>query len=296
MKPIRSFGKKIYHALPDIVKKNLLLFLRKFYVPQPNLMPGLIFKGHFTVGVSKGRSFKIHHTGKWIENDLFWYGIGRYEKISMDTWIKACIHAEVIFDIGANTGVFSLVAKAVNPNARIYAFEPVPLFQEQLKQNIQLNKFNISVEAKAVSDENKIADFFFPTAGNVYSASLSQEHYKMHNETPYIKTQVEVCTLESFIRENKISKIDLIKIDAEGFDFEVLKGMGEFLQRFKPDILVEVHSDEIGYKIQTLLAENAYLFYNIDEINSPKLETEIKKSNGLNFFLCKPDTARKISL
>jgi precorrin-6B methylase 2 len=72
------------------------------------------------------RSFRLIHYGEEIENDFFWEGLpGRREKISMGLWMRLVPKAEVILDVGANSGVYSLVAAVMNPAARVYGFEPL---------------------------------------------------------------------------------------------------------------------------------------------------------------------------
>jgi len=216
----------------------------------------------------------------------------------MRLWMAAAEHAQVIFDIGANTGVFSLAAQTINPGAKVIAFEPFPRFHDQLQKNVKLNKYEIICERAAISDVKGVAEFYFPEegAGNIYSASLSEAHYKDHNSSRSEKILVDVINLKSYIETMDVKAIDLIKIDAEGNDVNVLRGMGDYLNKFAPDILIEVHSDEVGREIQSLLNEKYYVYYNIDENRGASREKNITKSKGLNYFVCKRETAVKLKL
>ena len=294
----RRIIKKIYSGIPESGKHFLLSVIRNVYTPSKRIQSLLTFNDSFTVKLGDRKKINIWHTGKWIENDLFWKGIEGYEKISMKLWMQAALYAEVILDVGANTGVFALVGKSMNNKATVIAFEPFPRFFNLLKKNIVLNRYNIIAEMKAVSDNNGKAEFYFPEegTGNIYSASLSSEHYNVHNSSESSKIFVDVCNLETYIETNDINRIDLMKIDAEGNDIKVLKGMGKYLKKYRPDILVEVHSDEIGKEMQDLVKECDYVYYNIDEKNEPVLEKRIHKSAGLNYFICKRETAEKLKL
>ena len=294
----RRIIKKVYSGIPESGKHFLLSVIRSVYTPSKRLQSFLTFNDSFTVKLGAGKKFHIWHTGKWIENDLFWKGIDGYEKVSMKLWMQAAQYAQVVFDVGANTGVFSLVAQSMNDKATVVAFEPFPRFFNLLKKNILLNRYNIVAEMKAISDNNGNAEFYFPEegTGNIYSASLSSTHYNIHNSSESSKILVDVCNLKTYIETAGIKRIDLLKIDAEGNDIKVLKGMGDYIQKFWPDILVEVHSDETGKEIQDLLKGVDYVFYNIDEKDEPVYEKSIRKSAGLNYFICKRETAKRLNL
>ena len=84
-------------------------------------------------------SFNIIHFGTEIENDIFWKGLtGGWEKISMKLWMQLCRKAKVILDIGANTGIYALTAKAVKPESSVFAFEPLHRMCDKLKRNVRM--------------------------------------------------------------------------------------------------------------------------------------------------------------
>lgn len=123
-KKIIYFIKLVYKYLP--FKKQLFTLIRFFYKPSKRIYQHLHFTGIFKVKVDTNASFLIRHYGHELENDLFWSGLeGGWEKTSIQLWVTLSKRSNVIFDIGANTGLFSLVSKSVNPNAQIFAFEPI---------------------------------------------------------------------------------------------------------------------------------------------------------------------------
>ena len=121
---VPEFIKKIYRLLPF----KLLLFslLKKFYVP--SFYKFLPVKGIIKLYWDRNQYFKIFcDYNLFMENELFWLGFnGGWEKKSLEVWVKLCKHCSTIFDIGANSGIYSLVAQSVNPEAEIFAFEPIP--------------------------------------------------------------------------------------------------------------------------------------------------------------------------
>ena len=142
--------KSIYNAIP--FKKQLFSLLRPFN-PSEAIYQHLHFKDTFNVRVGEG-SFKIKHYGYQVENDLFWKGLKHFEATTLNLWKELAKKAKTIIDIGANTGVFSLVAGAVNPTAKIIAFEPLPDNYNKLQANVRLNNFNIVAHRIAISNQS----------------------------------------------------------------------------------------------------------------------------------------------
>src|SRR6188768_328627 len=147
---MKQILKTIYTLIP--FKRELYGLLKIFWTPKESIYKHLHFKEPYTVRVDKNRKFKIHN-GNQIENEIFWEGLtGKWESESMKLWLQLCEFSNCIFDVGANTGVYALVAKTVNPKAAVYAFEPHPMFYTMLQRNVQLNNYDIKSYQKAVSN------------------------------------------------------------------------------------------------------------------------------------------------
>jgi FkbM family methyltransferase len=284
-------------GIPNFVKKAVSLTLQNKVIPPERFWDLLAFEGNFSVDLDQ-QQFQVSHTGEWLENSLFWKGIAGYEPISFELWKNACRFSQTILDIGANTGLYSLIAKTVNPSSQVYAFEPLPSFNAALKENIRLNGYDVQVVDQAVSDFIGTAEFYAPQRGqgNLYSSSLSLEHYENHQKSTPIVHQVQVTTLDTFVESQGIQSVDLVKIDAEGQDANVLKGFVHSMQRFQPDFIVEVQSDEIGREIQEMLTADRYLYFNIDEMTGLKQTETLTRKYWLNFWICKVETARQLKL
>ncbi|NJR40816.1 MAG: FkbM family methyltransferase [Leptolyngbyaceae cyanobacterium CSU_1_4] len=280
--------------IPNFVKKTLSLTLQKKIIPPERFWDLLSFEGNFSVDLGN-KQFQVSHTGEWLENSLFWKGLAGYEPISFELWKNACQFSQTILDIGANTGLYSLIAKTVNPSSNVYAFEPLPSFNQALKENIRLNHYDIQVIDQAVANFMGTAEFYAPQRGqgNLYSSSLSLEHYKNHQKSTPIVHQVQVTTLDTFVQKQGIRSVDLVKIDAEGQDANVLKGFLNSMQQFQPDFIVEVQSDEIGQEIQAMLPPEKYLYFNVDEVTGLKQTDSLRRNYWLNFWICKVENCAK---
>lgn len=257
---------RIYKKLPESLKRKLCLFLKRTSIPNDRFYNRISFYGKFKVKIDNKRSFYMYHFGGLIENETFWKGLFKtWEVESGNTWMKLCKESQVIFDIGANTGIYSLVAKTLNPEAKIYAFEPSRHTFSKLNRNIELNQFDIVSSQMAISNISSTSIFYDIPNPNQTTASLSpfktklQKQYKGSNWEYEVKT----ISLSDYIEQNNIEKIDLIKLDIELHEAEAIEGLGTFLDKFKPVILVEVLNEKIASRLNDLFDLDNYLIYHL---------------------------------
>lgn len=260
---MRSVMKKtikfIYNFIP--LKKYIFLFLRSFYIPKQNLYQHLTFKGFFRVALENG-DFKIYNTGTLIENQLFWKGINGFEPNSLKIWIKLCRISDVIFDIGANTGVYSLIAKSENPTSTVYAFEPVERVFTILSKNFAINRFNVSHHMKAISDKDGQGMFYDNDEEHTLSVVLNVDR----SDEQYLhKVHVKTIKLDSFIEHHNIQNIDLLKIDVETHESEAFNGFKKYLKIYKPTIIVEIIREHVASSLSEQLSGLGYNYFYINE-------------------------------
>lgn len=287
---MKKLIKNIYKNTP--FKKELFSLLKYLRLPK-KLYKHLYFEGIIDVEFDTCH-FLIRHYGFQLENEIFWSGLTNgWEKISMRLWIELSKKSDFIIDIGANTGIYSLVSKSVNPNSHVFAFEPVKRVFEKLLFNNDLNNYNIHCYELAISNYDGEAIIYDAPTPHIYSVAVNKNISGLSNT---IQTKIKTQKLSSFIEREKIKKIDLIKIDVETHEPEVLEGMEEYLKLFKPTILIEVLNDEVGSKIQEIVKNIDYVYFNIDEVNSPKRVFEIKKSDYYNYLICTLDVAYELKL
>jgi FkbM family methyltransferase len=285
--------KTLYSVLP--FKRPIYEAVKKIYRPAPRIYQHLHFKDVFRVPVTDKETFKIRHYGFEIENELFWAGIkDGWEKVSTGLWIKLCRDSEVIVDIGANTGVYSLIAKTVNPTATVYAFEPVERVFEKLQGNCMLNDYDIVCFKKAVSNYNGKAKIYDTAGEHIYSVTVNKN---LNSSSTVVKEfEIDTITLKDFIEAQGLTKIDLMKIDVETHEPEVLEGMHEYLAIFKPVMLIEILNEEVAEKVNKLLEGLNYLYFNIDENRGIRQTTSITRSDYYNYLICKKEVALKLGL
>lgn len=281
-----------YDKIP--IKFELYRFLKKFWTPSPRVYRHLHFQGQIEVS-GPGCRFLMQHYGYELENALFWEGLtGGWEKISMDLWLKLCRDSQVILDVGANTGVYALAAKAVNPQAQVHAFEPVCRIFDKLRLNCRMNNFDIQIYPEALSDFDGEATIYDPPTEHVYSVTVNKN--LSAPGTPVIPTKIRTMRLDTLIRARSLKRVDLIKIDVETHEPQVLRGMGEFLDSMKPAMLVEVLNASAGQEIEDFLRGKDYLYFSIDEVHTPLLVDRIAESPYRNYLFCDTDTAKRLGL
>jgi FkbM family methyltransferase len=290
---VKKILKKIYDLIP--FKEVLFRTLKIFWVPPEFVYRHLHFKGKMKIKIDEEHSFKVYHYGYALENEMYWSGVDKnWEQISIQLWIKLCRNADVIFDVGANTGIYSLIAQGLRPHAQVFAFEPVDRIFDKLENNKQMNNFNIKTEKLALSNNDGTAVIYDPMTEHLYSVTVNK------NQTPENKnvreTVIATRKLSTYIKENNLNKIDLMKIDVETHEPEVLEGMGEFLNKFRPAMIIEIVHDDLAVRIEKIIEGMGYLYFTIDDKTQPKQLAKLTRSEHYNFLLCNEITAKELGL
>lgn len=139
----------------------------------------------------------------------------------------------IIFDIGARLGEYSEYCLKIYPNASYYLFEPCKKNYEYL-----INKFknfsNVKIYNYALSSTNKDEIILYSNYEGSGYASLLKRNLSHRNINMQLhKEIVKAITLKKFVIDNKIESIDICKIDVEGAEMDVLKGISEFIKKIK---------------------------------------------------------------
>ena len=154
---------------------------------------------------------------------------GTYEELEAKIMKEKIKVGNIVVDVGANIGLHTLnMAKIVGNTGQVFAFEPDPSNFEILRKNVKINNYqNIILEQKACADKYGRTTLY------------QSDHPGMHRVFPQTKqakgqVQVELTSLDKyFIDSNLADKINFIKIDVEGLEFSVLKGMKNILKNNK---------------------------------------------------------------
>ena len=162
--------------------------------------------------------------------------IGEYEIDDSNLIYSFILDNHTVFDIGANSGWYSMGLTKNKKSINMYAFEPMPKTYNQLVKNIKLNDLTgeINIYNHGLSDKDGNVEFYyFPNnSGNSSMAKM--------NDGVSEKMVLKVKRLDTFVDDNKVKKIDFIKCDVEGAELLVFKGGMKTIKRDKPIIFAEM--------------------------------------------------------
>lgn len=151
---------------------------------------------------------------------------GNPEQVEIDTILRNIKEDSVIVDVGACYGEYTLILANKCKNGLIIAVEPNPYHFELLKKGVEINGFkNIILINKALSDKEGIADFYMGDKHLEGSTLFKDKMIKeLGHGISFEKISIDVTTLDKLCDELGINKIDILKLDAEGAEFRILKG------------------------------------------------------------------------
>ncbi len=175
--------------------------------------------------------------------DLSIFLFGKFQRhVSSNKYVNLLKDA-VIFDVGANFGIMSLHYAKVASAGMVYAFEPTHYAICRLKRNIELNAELagriIAIQSFVSSSSSRETDIKAYSSWKVAGEPKDQKH-SLHGGTVKTAEGVGVVSLDDFCSKNAISRLDFIKIDTDGYEYEVLKGARRVISEFKPTIIFEI--------------------------------------------------------
>jgi FkbM family methyltransferase len=192
---------------------------------------------------------------------------------------------DCVFDVGANIGLFSLFAHEQAPGVRLHAFEPAPPLFEVLQRNARSYFPDATLHACGIADTAGVTAFTFyrhnSQASTLRPFSIEQgadmleeaaalQQLAVARETAMAHAtrkmtdceiyQADMRTLSDVFASERVDRLDLLKVDAEGSEWEVLKGIGDEHWARISQIVLEVHHRQTGRgdEIPRLLTSRGY--------------------------------------
>jgi FkbM family methyltransferase len=179
-------------------------------------------------------------TGENIGRKLFF--LDDFEGEQIDIFTNLVDSDTVFFDVGANIGIYSLMAG--KKGAKVYAFEPSPEVLPYLEKNIELNKFDITLVKEAVGDKVGQIPFYVSTKENMGVGRIMEYGRRTEKEKPPV--MVSMNALDYYV--GQCLAPTLIKMDIEGAEWFAIQG-GEqtFSRDDAPVLMIEFHPGEIKH-------------------------------------------------
>ena len=209
--------------------------------------------------------------------------------------------AGAVLDVGANTGIFSLLAAASNPRAAVFAFEPLAHVRQVLEANLELNPSlspRIQVHACALSNTIGSARFFETVNDQGFlttSSSLEISHARSMDHGKFLDGEVETITLDAWAeRHLGDRRLGLIKIDVETHEYAVIEGGGAVIARHRPMIILEVlPGAEVG-PIQQMIDKERYLVFSVTRTALRQSFRLHYSSDATNHLLCPAEQVERV--
>jgi FkbM family methyltransferase len=188
-----------------------------------------------------------------------------------------------IIDIGANVGLMTLQFAKLVPKGKVISFEPTYYALERLKRNLSLNPqlaervtvINSFVSEKSDTNPNIVAYSSWKVNGE-----RGDNDHPVHLGTPKAAEGVPSVSLNDFAEQQKLDKIDFIKIDTDGHEYEVFKGADKAIAKYKPVIIFE-----IGLYVMDEKKISFDFYYNyFENLNYRLIDTKTEKEVDLTNY------------
>jgi FkbM family methyltransferase len=174
--------------------------------------------------------------------------LGSYEMPMQRCFTEVVHTGDVVLDIGANAGFYTLLAaRFTAPNGHVFAFEPLPANLEVLRRHMTLNQVtHVQIMPIALADQN--GETFFRTAMNNSMGHLTSDG----------DLRVTVRSLDALLAEGTIPLPNVLKVDVEGAELRVLQGAKQLLSQAHPTIILATHGSQVRADCLQLLKEQGY--------------------------------------
>ena len=280
----------LYHPKINWFIRNLCYYFRWLIPKNMRIHPSGTIKFKLDA-LTQEIKFKTNQTN-YLTKILFWERKRGFEYTSI--FIELIKDLDVFIDVGANIGYYSILGAKMNPNLKVFSFEPSIGSMIYLSENIKINDLEnqISVEVKALSDQvgnvefNELRNTKYPTIYNLSGEhNIGTKPEKIHH-----KISVQSDTLNNYFSKKIINKIDLIKLDTEGNEDIILYHSDKVIEKYRPIIICETLFNTIENSLEKIMLQHNYIFFNhIDNrlVKVSSIEREIDNGVRNCFFVPK---------
>ena len=255
--------------------------LRKYLGPLTGrLMFDMFSYGNKQIMV-RGHVMKLAAQGRFPPANML---RDNYEKQTTELFERIVKPGMVVFDIGAHVGYYTLLAaRQIGDTGEVHAFEPEPSNFNLLAQNVEFNNYqNVECVNKVVSNDTGSTELFL--------TSLDNGRYSIYNHGLPKKRSVltQSISLDDYVNEKNLTKIDLIKVDVEGAETDVLNGAVKLLNnRNVRNVIIEFNPgllQNAGVSPREFLVKPSSWRFNISYIDEDKGLLHLPKDDVDSFI------------
>jgi FkbM family methyltransferase len=220
-----------------------------------------------------------------LQDDLsrkwYYWGYTGYEQGTTRLFCQLLQSKSCVFDVGANVGYYTILAATfLEGRGEVHAFEPWSHAFSWLSRNVNRNRLTcVRLNQLALSDRAGQASLFLPADGAWSNASLVKGFTEQREALPVATTRFDF-----YCRHHLIRAIDLVKIDVEGAELQVLRGMGSLLRQWSPDIICEVLAP-FDQQLETWLAQYEYRKFLITDTGLKEVKTITAHPRFRDYYL-----------
>lgn len=224
--------------------------------------------GDFDLPVGEHHVAYRSRTGDPYRRALYWAGLGGMEAETWPVYRALVAGAERVLDVGANAGIYTLVACATDPHVEVIAVEAAPKVADVLVEHIELNHLGgrVRVERVAAGAAAGTAEFLVPTSELPTSSRLATTP---HRGGAVERLEVQVRTVDDLVDGDAV---DVMKIDVEGAEADVLRGASATLSTAVPAVLFELLPENDALEIEGILRGHGYRCWALTEQGPRPLE------------------------
>jgi len=258
------------------LKYNPGLFIKHVIIQIKKLMP--LPKGPIRKNVN-GVLFEFDFNYDAAIKSMY---IGGYEIDIVNVMKKVLKKGDTFIDAGANIGYISAIAAGlVGKTGQVHSFEPVPRYFRKLENMAKLNPaYKIVVNQFALGERNGNANIKVAETNIGWNTMVPGF---LNNESKIREIlEIPVKRLDNYIEHNKLKDISLMKIDVEGFEFPVLKGLSNYFKETecRPVIICEINHSaclSLGYNLSHLFDFMKTYDYNTYSLLNLNVKVDITK-------------------
>lgn len=200
------------------------------------------YDGPITTSWYFGLRFNHHLSGDMSQCT---YVDARYEPNEMYAVAQLIKPGTCFVDVGANAGIFTIMAaRLAGEHGAVHAFEPSPRDRERLLANVALNRLtNVTVHGEALGSARSKA--MLAVSGAERPGHNTIGGFMYADDAAAYSVEVEVTTLDEVAETAGLTRLDVMKIDVEGYETAVLHGGRATVERFRPVMLVEAQDESL---------------------------------------------------
>ena len=203
-----------------------------------------------------------------------------YSEAAQDELLRLGAGKNVIIDVGVNLGATLMNFARCSPTGVIIGFEPDEKNFRKAERNLDLNNFgNVELYRNGLGAETATVKLFKVNPANQgMNRIFDDRETSIEKDLAYEK--IEIIRLDDFVNEHQVDRIDLIKIDVEGYEFKVLQGAEQSLLRYRPILFIELDDENLKAQndsaelLISFLKKIGYTIYRADNKQEVKLNSE----------------------